>query len=50
LAIETINDEFYLPTSVDATLTIDAMLQLQLTSAKYTGTIETQMNLASKWF
>lgn len=38
----TINDEFYLPTSVDATLTIDnAQAATFVTSAKYTGTIET---------
>ena len=37
-----INDEFYLPTSVDATLTIDnAQSATFVTNAKYTGTIET---------
>ena len=38
----TINDEFYLPTSVDATLTIDAKPAATFaTTAKYTGTVET---------
>lgn len=38
----TINDEFYLPTSVDATLTIDnAQAATFATTAKYTGTVET---------
>jgi hypothetical protein len=38
----TINDEFYLPTSVDATLTIDnTQAATFVTNAKYTGTIET---------
>lgn len=38
----TINDEFYLPTSVEATLTIDnAQAATFATNAKYTGTIET---------
>ena len=38
----TINDEFYLPTSVEAILTIDnAQAATFVTNAKYTGTIET---------
>ena len=38
----TINDQFYLPTSVDATLTIDAKPAATFaTTAKYTGTVET---------
>lgn len=38
----TINDEFYLPTSVDATLTIDAKPAATFaTTAKYTGIVET---------
>ena len=38
----TINDSFFLPTSVDATLTIDnAQSATFVTNAKYTGTIET---------
>ncbi|WP_426090885.1 hypothetical protein [Flavobacterium sp. DSR3-2] len=38
----TINDEFYLPTSVEAILTIDnAQAATFATNAKYTGTIET---------
>jgi hypothetical protein len=38
----TINDSFFLPTSVDATLTIDAKPAATFaTTAKYTGTIET---------
>jgi hypothetical protein len=37
-----INDSFYLPTSVDANLTIDNILAATFaTTAKYTGTIET---------
>ncbi|MBP2284108.1 hypothetical protein H4V97_002426 [Flavobacterium sp. CG_23.5] len=38
----TINDEFYLPTSVDAILTIDNVQAATFTTtAKYTGTVET---------
>ena len=38
----TINDQFYLPTSVDATLTIDAKPAATFaTTAKYTGTVDT---------